>query len=291
MRVFLPCWGEKHIHLLGQALVKSFLWTGNDVSGASWEVVTDSKESFLKIKESAQALNPKEVRAFIEPTIKYNAPSGLLKFLKETMKDCVSLKMPMLMATPDYIFGPRTIDAFRAIGSGNACVSLAHMRATPEILNHLENPSQAKLVDLGLKFAHKTWTDSEEWTNPGRTFYGGISWTRTGPSVIAVRHRLPAPFYVNFNETDISFFSKTHNHPHDHTFALWDHLWPQKLIDEGRLRYIGSSDIAVMVEVTGQEDNIPPINPYGKTNRDEYCNNLPHHHMQKQFIACFRGES
>ena len=103
------------------------------------------------------------------------------------------------------------------------------------------------LTISGAFYAHKSWTDSELGAIPGRTFHGGISWQRLSEDLIGVRHRLPAPFYVNFIPDDLEFFTKNHHHPFTNTFNLWDHFWPSELIKSKRFRYLGSSDLAAMI--------------------------------------------
>ena len=45
IRIFLPCWGETHINLLKKALAKSLLWTGNEICGAEWIVITNENDN------------------------------------------------------------------------------------------------------------------------------------------------------------------------------------------------------------------------------------------------------
>lgn len=295
MRIFLPCWGDTHIDLLKNCLGKSLNWPKNKaaVDDSEWIVTTDSDESLEKISDILFDIdNSPIIISLVDKTVKYNAPTVLFNVLNRTIEECVKDEEPLLMATPDYIFADGTIDSLKAIGDApGSCVGFAHMRVLPDVLEKLNHrpPSNAELMRLGLNHPHPAWEDSEETANPGRTYYGGISWKRVGEKEIAVSHRLPAPFYVNFLKEDLEFFAATHGHAFDHTFNLWDHLWPSVLLKEGRFRYIGSSDLALMMEVTDKEANVPPINPYNVTNKDKSVHESFHNLMCKQFISTFRG--
>lgn len=293
MKIFLPCWGEKHISLLERCLLRSLLWEKNKkaVSNADWLIVTADDEEAKKIKSLLQETDPKSVRSFTSENVRLSPGTTLLQSIKETIKLCLKEEDSLLMATPDYIYGNGTIDAFKKLAGKTASVSLAHMRVTPEILEPLrDGAGNAEIMSLAKLYPHSSWSLSDEALGQGVTYFGGISWSKIDEKLVAVRHRLPAPFFVNFNESDLEFFSKTHNHPHDHTFALWDHLWQSHLISQGRFRYVGSSDVALMVEVTDRFSNIPTTNPYGKSNQDEYCNNYPHNEICKQFLSVFRSQ-
>lgn len=295
--VFLPCWGEKHINLLKNCLGVSLKWPKNNkaIAGSNWIIISDSKKSYDQISLIVKDIDQTSTsHAVIEDKIKYNSGPILLKVLKDVIQSSLQNQTSLLMATPDYIYGDGTIENLKKIGTQKGtCVSFAHMRVLPKILDNIlkEVPfNNNDLIRLALKYQHATWADSEESANPGRTYFGGISWEYLNEtkSLIGVRHRLPAPFFANFLEEDLTFFSTYHNHPHDGTFALWDHLWPSHLIKAGRLRYVGSSDAATMIEVTDKEENIPPINPYGITNKDDYGQSNLQNQICKQFISIFR---
>lgn len=299
MRIFLPCWGDKHITLLEHCLLKSLSWKSNReaIKGAEWLVTTNTKSEADKIKQTIYDVDGSaKIFAVASDEVKNPGPF-LLSVLKHAIDMCLNDKSPMLMATPDYIYGDGTIKALRELGKEKGSViGLAHMRVTPKILKYLYQItefgiSNEQLVTLGLQHAHQAWKLSDEGLKEGVSYFGGISWKDVSGDykVIAVKHRLPAPFFANFEKSDLEFFNNTHSSPHDHTFALWDHLFQSHLLNENRFRYIGSSDLALMLEVTEDEANIPPLNPPDKTNADDYCNRWFHNDMCKQFITVFRG--
>lgn len=294
-KIFLPIWGEKHLRLLEKALLKSLSWSKNllALEDAQFVIVSSCKYDADRVASKIFEVIDVRVEPIIIPELMHigvNKGEILLNPLKDTIKECLKDKTPMLMATPDYVFGNGTIDTLRSLGEEpGSVIGLAHMRVNPnllEILNH--EMTNEQLVGTGMKFAHPTWIFSEESKKDGFTYYGGISWKKIN-NTVAVRHRLPAPFFANFEKSDLDFFNAKHDHPHTGTFALWDHYWQSHLFKEKRFRYIGSSDLALMLEVTESHANIPPSNPLEKTNRDEYCNHWLHNDICQQFLTVFRG--
>lgn len=300
-KIFCPVWGVKHLDLLDKALLKSLSWPLNraEIEDAEWMVVTNNEQSFLKAQKSIKCVFPLSKQysfiypELIDPTIRVE--ETLLKALIAAMRRCLKAHTPMLMATPDYIFGDGTIKAFKLLSQRDECVSMAHMRVLPDILNKISDnaPTNADLLKMGMDHAHETWKGSEISLHNGFTVFGAIQWQRLSDKITLVRHWIPAPFYVNFTQDDLDFFENFkegyyNNHLYLKTFALWDHLWAAKVIEQGRLRLIGSSDAAMMIEVTDGDKNLPRPNPIHQTNKDGYILNQPHNHIQRQFISTIR---
>lgn len=291
------------VELFKKCLGKTLLWPSNfqAIEGAKWIVPTDSEESAHELETFLrEKLHAKDVDFVVIPellSLEYNHGRLLFEALMMAMAECVDKTLPMLMCTPDYIFGDGTIENIKQVAGGDGCVSFAHMRVLPSVLKEITDDSLSNFAvqTFGFHHPHGTWVLSEKKLDEnGVTFRGGISWEWMRAQdkideVCAVEHFLPAPFFVNFKHDDIEFFNKRHGSPHDSTFAVWDHVWPTKLLQDARLRYIGSSDIACMIEVTGAEKNMPPPNGKGVTNRYGYGLKLFHNQMHRQFISTFRG--
>lgn len=81
---------------------------------------------------------------------------------------------------------------------------------------------------------------------------------------------------------DLEYFKKDR-------YDGWDHRWPATW--NQRMRYIGSSDAAFMVEVTQPNSNLARIN---RTNffhhTDSYREDRAHHKVNRQILAIFREE-
>lgn len=302
MKIFLPCWGDKHIKLFSQAAGRTLAWPKNkaSVKGSEWCVLTNGEFNEKDLTRAITTIDEdaKITFNFCTDLMTSNADKGplLLSALLKVVRKCLDDKEPLLMVTPDYVYGDGTIEAIKQVAGNLYSVSFAHMRVEKKILDELTDPmTNIQVQSLGMKNPHATWTKSHVEADPGFTFWGGIMWRDITKNLYAVTHYLPAPFFVNFHESDLEFFKAKHPFPHDKlTFALWDHLFPTKLIQEGRLRYIGSSDLACMIEATETEDNWPDHNPVGIKNGDGYVKTtrLPvfHNMIHQQFVSCFRGE-
>lgn len=310
MIVFCPVWGEKNLDLLENCLGRSLLRPLNKkaIDKAHWIVITDTQESGDRATRFIRSHFDSSVEVRVEARLLLKGESNhyrfvLLESLRQISRECLASNTPMLMATCDFYFGEGTIAAFQKVGSDpGSCVSIPNMRVLPSFLkrvagNALSNP---ELIEVALDHAHDSWKYSEKsMGREGMTFIGGISWERIDQRVTAVRHYLPSPFYVNFSDVDVEFFndpaatmmkycgsSLTGGPPH---FGVWDHVWTSLIISYERLRYIGSSDAALLLEVTDADLNVPDPNPEGKTNRDRFRGSGLHTAVQSQFIYSLRN--
>lgn len=297
MRIFTPAWGPKHLNLLNKALGQCFLWPENHevVKDAVWSILTHDSNRIDVFEAAARIVPEKNIDLMI-----YNGPIQqltqarefvMLDCLYKMMEKCINEKVPMLIATPDFIFGDGTLSAMAAIGSqDNVCVSIPHPRVLPCVIDHIgERPmSNPELISLAFKHPHKAWTSCEVGKDPSGSYIGGISWRWVGCGVAAVQHRMPSPYWVNFTPDDIHFF-KNPTGRRMSAFGAWDHDWPELLIEQGRQRLIGSSDIATLIEVTDPDMNVPPLTKANLLEPDSFQHSENHFKINRQFISSFRG--
>lgn len=290
LKIFTPCWGKKHIELLKGCLALSLSWPKNreHVNGAEWVFVCEHESEFEEIKAIDKFyLFEGDVKAIIVPGLSQSNPmQALMPALMNTMRACIDEKSYFLMATPDFIFGDGTLGAFKTVGSDyGSCVSIAHMRVLPQVLDELTFvPKNAELQSLGFKYPHGSWVHANASFKDNCSYAGGVRWWDIGNNVTCVEHHLTSPFFVSFLEADLDVFSGSDSDGQSR-FMIWDHAWPQALFKYGRFRYIGSSDAAIMLEVTDPEKNMPPL-----SNLPGCSKNSVHNRIQKQFISVFRGE-
>lgn len=294
MKIYCPLWGDKHLSLFSKALGLSLSWKKNreSIKGAQWLIPTEDNKSDDKIRSLIlDKIDPTADIKFIS-LLSYSLSKNTMgKVLLDVLVEhavgpCIKDKSPLLMATPDYIYADGSIETLKIVAGNSFCAGFPHMRVLPDILDSIQGtPANDELVALGLKHQHPSWEYSDKKAKNGVTHLGGISWTRVSDKVTAVQHYLPAPFYVNFTKKDLDFFLKK-----DFLFLVWDHVWPSVLIEDGRYRYLGSSDLALMLEVTDYQENIPPWNPQGKTNEDEYFRTSLHNLIFKQMIYSMRSK-
>lgn len=298
MRIFVPVWGSAHQQLFEKALAVSLSWPKNKaaIKGATWVVTSDGEQGINKAAEIIKQIDETaKIEGMIAPDLaRPGVDSGmiLIETLKASIKMCLSENTPMLMATPDFIYGDGTIDTFKTIAADKGiCASIAHMRAVPHMLgNYLRiAPTNPELIKFAKYHAHTSWINSEVGKKPGMLHKGGVRWWKLSNELSAVQHFMPSPFYYNFLKEDLEHLSEWDD-GRPPGFGCIDHTWTSSLIKSGRLRFIGSSDAACMVEITEPHMNVPPWNrpedPDG-----EFFHKKFHNLIFPQFISIFRSES
>lgn len=289
MLILTVCWGKKHIDLFEKTTLKSLMFHQNKeaLKGSTWNFFTDDEnvqyvESLLKQTEMKYLVSSKkDLRDYIDPV-----QSATLKMIKA----CLDLKVPLLLAPPDTIFGNGSVKAMQeaAWEDGSVIVS-AHPRVNPSFLSDFSQTtypvSNPHLVDLAWKHLHKSWTDAEIGHDYQSSYVGGVEWKKLNEGLYAVTHRLPSPYFIKFTEEDLQYFKSAIS------FGHFDHKWPGDILcPRGRQRYIASSDACFIAEITEADKNVPfiiPNQPKSGFWRDQEKNS--HNHLNKQVVAIFRG--
>lgn len=257
IQILTLVYGEKHVELFRRACLKSLSWPDNRQAliGATWNICTDNAYADHLKREINKAMpeanvsirGTDQLRDFIDP-----AQSAVIWQIKE----CLKKKQRLLIAPPDTIFGEGTIGNLLLLGREDRTVlTVPHPRVLPSILTELEetthNPS---LATLAWKHLHQSWTDAEIGHVRQNSFVGGVKWQRLNEKTIAVTHRLPTPYLLDFTEEDLQYF-KTQI-----SFGSFDHVYPSDiLIPRERQRYVASSDACFICEITERDKNVPPI--------------------------------
>lgn len=296
LHIFSPVWGDHCLNLLDKALGESLRWKENNkaIQGAKWTIVCDDdghrQKAIIETILPGCNVTVLSEPQLLDPHIDYGQISmaGVIK----TAATCIEEKSQFLMATPDFVFGEGTIASLREIGKRkDSCVGMAHIRVTPEFLREVgpKPMSNSQLMAAAFRNPHDTWTLSEVGLDPSMSYHGGISWRRLNDSTYAVTHRLVSTFLVNFKSWDLKYFSEP-NGAKPTSFGKWDHAWNEHLLEQQRLRLVGSSDGAAMAEVTEVSKNMSPMHPANPADPDLFYLDRHHTRIQKQFVSIFRGE-
>lgn len=291
LRVFTSVWGDQHIDWFKKYCLQSLSWPKNRdcLDGATWTFLTLEddvpkieaalKESGIQIENINFMLLPKNFNP-------HQAGSLINEGLLIEMQNCIMYNTKMLLAPPDTIFGNGSIRSMLEVARQRDSVVFAvHARVNPTIEATTEM-SNAKLVTAAFKNLHKTWSEA---VDGGRekvnSYIGGVSWKWVGDGLYAVTHRLPTPYVFNWTPEDIVYFK---NQLH---WGTIDHSWPHEcLVHTERMRVIGSSDAAFMVEITPENENIPPVAAYHENEPDLFWRNLSHNKVNRMFSVILRGE-
>lgn len=287
LHIFTCVWGAKHIELFENACAKSLSWPLNKAAleGATWNIHTRGSDNFPieKLREQFPRLTIKTSQISVMQNFKNDGMdigSNILNSLLLQIDECLREGSRLLIAPPDTVFAEGTVGNLLALSAEpGTCVSVAHPRVLPSCLPLPAPLSSTELVSLAVSHGHKCWTGAEIGHPEQNSFIGGIAWRKLAGECWAVQHRLPTVYLAQFIESDRDFFKR------QITFGAWDHVWPQELYPQQRIRHVGSSDVAFVCEVTDPDANVPP--PGAKA--DAYWESLLHHNINRQFLTIYRG--
>lgn len=303
LRLFTTTWGEPHLKLFENAMVRSLTWplNRNAIAGATWEIWT-KREDFETIQDIIKPLNVLPEFYAIDDYLArlksdYLNDSGVMmaKVFAQAIKRCMNTNSQMLMCPPDSIYGGESIPNILAIGSvPDSVVFVPHMRVHQEILADLppHSMSNARLVWVSMSNAHKSWTEAEAGQERINTKIGGIFWRRLPGDLYAVQHFLPTPYLINWQQIDYDYFTRIPPpNAWPPVFGEIDHTWPSACIyPQERARFVASSDIAFLSEITPPESNVPPLQHYEPHAADTFWRDAIHNKINRQIIATFRSE-
>ncbi len=114
---------------------------------------------------------------------------------------------------------------------------------------------------------------------------GGLSIREVGTNLWTMVHHLPSPWLVNVRPEDVGYFFSDQCL----NFGDWDHRWPTILLQEERLRIIGSSDLVWSAELTEEEGHYAPIMD-GLRGNDRYKDRKPHNLAGGRLVMSLRAE-
>ncbi len=296
LHIFTPAWGQKHISLMSHALGRSFHWKKNyaEVERAKWHLVSTPEDAPAVLALAKEILPDATVDILVDPRLTQHSNPGfaLALAVMKAMDACLADGSPMLMATPDFVYGNGTIRAMMDIADRpGVCAGMAHIRVKPSYLNAIDNsispvPSNAQLMHMAFAHAHDTWRDVQCGADPTMSYHCGVTWKWIGCGLAAVQHHMPSPFLVNFLPKDAELWQNKS----DPGFGFWDHDWPTFLLRDERMRWIGSSDAAFMAEVTDPLANLAKLLPRNPIDPDAFFKDAYHCKIQRQFVTIFRGE-
>lgn len=295
VRIYTAVWGNKYLNLLKDTLLRSFKWPLNLEAirneKTTWSIHT-KEEDIGEIEKLSKLLPVDNVEIYtIDKAIKrqgehVNMGAVLLESFTHEIEKSIEEDSKILIAPPDSIFGDGTLENLFTLGEQKGvCVAVAHPRVIPSIFKGLGSPlHNSKLVSLAFDNLHTTWTEAELSDKFINSYVGGVVWQRVEENLYRVQHRLPTCYLIHFDKSDLDFYKK------QICFGAIDHTWPTKLFPEERIRYVGSSDMCFICEVTAPCQNIPPKYPVDKTEPDRFWRNAYHNQMFRQFFVTYRGD-
>lgn len=246
----------------------------------TWNIFSE-EERFEEIDQKIHEVLPEVDVVYRDLAVIRDRVDYLHSALIWQIKGCLKEKAKMLLLPPDTIFGDKSIkNIINAGRTSGSCVFSAHPRVLPSVLNETFEANDS-LVKATWKHLHRSWSDAEEDSDRQNSFVGGVSWKKLDDDLYEVKHLLPTPYFCDFNETDLSFFETQGG------IGAIDHVWPSQLVQQGRIKYLASSDAAFVVEITDADKNLPPVARGQDTNK--FWKNHPHNIFNDQVSVIFRG--
>lgn len=288
LRIFTLAWGNQYLDWFERACFTSLTWPRNLAALKSAAVEWNFYTNQGGIDRARSIIERSGIPCQTHPFAPNNSSGETLQpVILDHLRNCVQTGCAFFMAPPDTIFGEGSVETICTVGSQpKTCIAVPHVRVNAEKFmgefsgQPMEN---AQLVTAAFKHLHKTWTDAEAPKPLTNSFMGGVMWRRIGNNLYAVSHRLPTCYLGNIDQTDVDWFAKQHE------TGTFDHTWPVKLVKEQRQRVIGSSDGAFIVELTRENENLPPVHQVDPAEPDKFWRDLEHNYCNRNLVAIFRG--
>lgn len=206
----------------------------------------------------------------------------------EEISRCHASNATMIVLGPENYWGDGSLGNILAIaGTQNVCVSAPHVRvdrnkflaAMPD-----GDMNNRALVNLSMRTLHPSWVNADANKEQTSSYYAGISIREISAGLYSVTHRLPTCWLARFTKEDVAFFQRN-----TQGRGLWDHAWPQMLIQSGRHRVIGSSDAVFIAELTDTNTHNVPLMPNNPSEPDAYCQPSLHAQVNRNTVAIWRS--
>lgn len=249
LTLFSVVYGAEYLAMFEAIAIRSLLQPGNlpqvraDGTDVRWHIYCKREEhdEVANIASRTLAGYAVEIRPMSERETAYHC-------LLRTAPECHREGRRFLLAPPDLFWGDGSISNMTRYAEGRAftvaCANLrvldtAFMAALPD------GPvSNARLVGLTMATLHECAEEMFDERDLNATFNGGLSIRRIAPGLWTLIHHLHSPWLCWFTDEDIAYWKVIGN------FGVWDHAWPTMLVEQDRLRIVGSSDLVWNAELT-----------------------------------------
>jgi len=217
--------------------------------------------------------------------------------LIDQIKRCIAEDAMMFDTRPDTIYGNRSItNAVMTVRGKNVCLAASHPRVSWESiitsgvfagLKRMERSFENdELVDLAFDHGHQSLLGSFDNEDFNRT-HGGLSIRKINDTTYSVIYNTPMVWLSSFIKDDLKFFTS----PGPYWDDRWDHRWPRLLLQQNRLKVVGSSDLFFCVDATPDDQRVVPKKK-GLLNNDKFHTRRRRylqHYVYNSFCSVWRG--
>jgi hypothetical protein len=265
--IFVPVWGKKYIDWFFDYCFASLMQESNlPLVKEKKEIIfyfytRDENVDYLNNSIKNNIVNFKS-KVFTETYFSDHARDMMSNYFIHILKECIDKKALLLFAQPDLIFSNGSVGNMISLSNGKG-VSIATPNARVSIecidKNNLNTLCDGiGLADIVSRCQHQSLLSSDERLDANSTSEGiAIKKIKNGMMVI---HNLPPVYLCDPTKSDLSFFKRRP------LFNIVDKTWPHMLFRQSRLKVATSSDIALVVELTHDDDKKPKISSNMKNN-------------------------
>lgn len=186
-------------------------------------------------------------------TVELNAYPSFMEMLQAEVKASTERGAYTFFSGPDIIWARNSVyHMARQIECLDVAIAVPHFRVVDTFRVQKFPIDAPTLLTHALEQAHSTWEQSFDMQKKNQCHWG-ISARKVNGSMITMRHCIPTISMIKFRETDLMAFrnieAELKNIGLD-PLTQWDRGFLNKVAAEGRLKIVGSSDLACCVELT-----------------------------------------
>lgn len=172
------------------------------------------------------------------------------KCLVREISTCLEMDAVMVPCGADCFYGDGSIaNMVGAALAHNTSVSALCLRVDElefkELMSVEPLPiANERLAAMAIQTLHEAARASVRGSRRQLSYLFGIDIVPLSPRQFAITYRTPSVLATRFNKSDLAYFMMMGD------FREWDQGWTQKLISERRFQFLGSTDLALLVEPT-----------------------------------------
>ena len=204
----------------------------------------------------------------------------ILLNLRKAIKRCIAENMVMFYTPPDTIFGAGTVyNAIKIVEDKPQSLAIPHLRLVQGAYPTW-TPTNRELVKMCFDFPHKSFSQSFDYEDENST-WAGISMRKLDEDTYALTHSLPTIYVAKFTPQDAAFWDNMI------CFGNWDRGWLGMLMQQDRIKVVGSSDLCFCAEITREDQDVPPKYPRMRNN-DTFFQEDHHNRILKKFVCMLK---
>ncbi len=287
--------GAEYLAMFERIAIRSLLQSGNlpqvldGGNDVRWHIYCKAEE-----RDAVAAIQGRCLQGYaVEIRPMSNAETAYHCLLK-TAAECHAEGRRFLLAPPDLFWGNGSISNMTRYAEGRAfTVASANIRVLDTKFTAALDSwtaghagveiSNAQLVGLTMATLHECAEEMFDDLDANATFNGSLSLRRIGSGLYTLIHHLHSPWLCWFTDVDIAYWKAIGN------FGVYDHAWPTLLVEQDRLRIVGSSDLVWNAEMTQAGGHYAPKIP-GMMGNDRTHAIDPHNLANGRVVMTLRAE-